>query len=175
MTNQTECDESKQCQTGSCPICTGIGWLFRNPYTTFVLRLFLGALLIYASIYKIQFPPHFARGVLNYEFFPFWLVNFIAITIPWVELIVGVFLVVGLFTRASNLIALGMFCVFFVLISWVLYWGLEIDCGCFSKALEGHLIDGSYLFRDGLFVLFSIQILFAKKIILSLDRLRHVG
>ena len=67
-------------------------------------RVLLGAIFIYASIHKIQEPYEFARIVHGYRLLPPELVNLVAITLPWIEVVTGAFLILGLFTRESALI-----------------------------------------------------------------------
>lgn len=165
---------NEQCTIkNGCPICGLIGWLFRNPYVALLARVFIGLIFIYASLDKIDKPPQFARSVLNYEFFPVWTVNLIAIIVPWLELIVGTLLVIGLFTMASNTIVFGMLIFFFVLIASALARGLEIDCGCFAASLEGQVMDWTYLLRDIGFILCSLVVYTMRKQILALDSLRR--
>lgn len=156
-----------------CPVCRGVWWLFRNPWLGLASRVFLAGIFIFASLDKIAHPPQFARSVLNYEFFPVWTVNLIAIMVPWVELIVGVLLLAGLFTYANNLIVFGMLWFFFVLIAQALVRGLEIDCGCFSVHLAGQIMDWTYLVRDVGFILCSVQLFTARRLVLALDELRR--
>jgi len=169
-----ERDRKQACCSGmmECPICRGIWWLLRNPWLGLASRVFVAAIFIYASFDKIAHPPQFARSVLNYEFFPVWSVNLIAIMVPWIELIVGILLLVGLFTYASNLVVFGMLCFFFVLIAQALMRGLEIDCGCFSVHLTGQIMDWTYLVRDLLFIACSVHVFTARRLVLALDRLR---
>jgi len=64
-------------------------------------RLILGAIFIYASIDKVLHPEAFAKAVFNYQILPHAFINATAIVLPWLELILGVFLIVGLFREGS--------------------------------------------------------------------------
>jgi len=103
-----------------------IEWLWR------LVRLVLGGIFIYASIDKILHPAQFAQAIVNYKILPRVMVNFFAITLPWVELIGGTFLIVGIFEWASVTLYNGLMIVFMVAIATSLARGLNITCGCFT-------------------------------------------
>ena len=118
-------------------------------------RLILGAVFIYASIDKIAHPEAFAKAVYNYQILPGFLINLTAIILPWLELILGLFLIIGLFREGSAFIVTLLLIVFFVAIIFNLARGLDIHCGCFSTSTEGtnNVPMVWYVFRDGIFLL----------------------
>ena len=60
------------------------------------MRLLLGGIFVWASIYKILDPTAFAGVINNYQLLPDALINGFAVTLPWLELVLGVFLIFGL-------------------------------------------------------------------------------
>jgi putative oxidoreductase len=106
-----------------------------NKYLVFAARLILGAVFIYASLEKIQNPAGFAQAIYNYRMVPESLINIMAIVLPWLELICGVLIIVGVFVRGSALLIGAMLAVFIVALSSAILRGLDISCGCFT--LEG--------------------------------------
>jgi len=118
-------------------------------------RLILGAVFIYASIEKIAHPEAFAEAIYNYQILPDALINLTAIILPWLELILGIFLIIGLFREGSALIVMGLMVVFLSAMVFNLARGLDIHCGCFSTSTEdyGNAPMVWYVFRDGLFLL----------------------
>ena len=68
------------------------GFLRSRP-ALIVSRLILGGIFIYAAMDKIAHPDQFAEIVYNYKLLPGALVNLMAIVLPWVEILAGVFLV----------------------------------------------------------------------------------
>ena len=98
----------------------------------FVLRLFLGGLLVYASHDKLFDPQPFANAVDNYQILPYSLVNLAAIVLPWIEMVTGLCLIAGVFAPGAGLVATGMFAVFTVALVSAVLRGLNINCGCFS-------------------------------------------
>ena len=63
----------------------------------FIFRVILGIIFIYASYDKILDPSGFSRNIHNFHVTPIAVENLAALIIPWIELIIGVFLIFGLF------------------------------------------------------------------------------
>lgn len=97
-----------------------------------LLRVALGAVFIVASLDKIQNPEAFATSIANYRVLPYTVINGMAIVLPWLEFVTGTVLVLGIWIRASTIIAWGLLFTFSVAISQALFRGLDISCGCFS-------------------------------------------
>jgi len=106
--------------------------LFTQKYFAPLVRIVLGAIFIYASMDKIANMPDFAKVILNYKILPVQLVNLLAIFLPWLEFVLGVFLIIGKFERASLLVYSAMMVVFIIALLQAQIRGLDISCGCFS-------------------------------------------
>jgi len=143
--------------------------LIDNKYTILIFRITLGALFVYASVDKILYPTSFADSVSSYQVVPRPLLNIVAITFPWCELVAGLFLLNGFKTRSSNILIFLMLCLFNVLIISVLARGLQIDCGCFSSGSDP--IGIPKLLEDYGYLLMSLAIFFFDKGFFSLDSL----
>lgn len=104
---------------------------------TTVARLVVGIVLIAAALDKIAAPDAFAKNIINYDMVPVSLVNLMALILPWMELITGTALVLGIWVRAGAAIAAALLLVFIVAISAAMAQGLNINCGCFSQTGEG--------------------------------------
>ncbi len=98
-----------------------------------LIRFFLGFVFIYASINKISSPSDFALSISNYQLFPDFLVNFIAVFIPWLELVCGFGLIFGFYLKENALVYLSMLVIFTLLIALSIIRGLDIECGCFGS------------------------------------------
>jgi uncharacterized membrane protein YphA (DoxX/SURF4 family) len=122
-------------------------WLWR------FLRVILGSVFIYASADKIINPEQFAYAISNYKLLPVELVNFVALLIPWLEAVVGIFLIVGLFEWVSLTLYNGMMIMFMIVIVISLARGLNISCGCFSSDPNAEKMTWLTLFRDSLLLL----------------------
>jgi uncharacterized membrane protein YphA (DoxX/SURF4 family) len=97
-----------------------------------LVRLGLAAVFIFSALPKIQAPDLFASNVFNYQMLPAWGVNAMAIALPWLELVLGVCLALGLWTRASAVIVAGLMVVFIGAFVSATARGLNISCGCFE-------------------------------------------
>ena len=105
-----------------------------NKYFIFGIHIVLGFLFILAAIEKIAQPEEFAKAITNYRLVPNATVNVFAIALPWVELLAGLSILVGLLTRGSSLILTFLLGVFIIAIAVSLARGLDISCGCFGTA-----------------------------------------
>jgi len=128
----------------------------RPAHHAFLLsRLFLGGILVYASYDKILHPVPFAEIVYNYQILPDILVNLAALFLPWIELLVGLSLILGLWLPGAILISNLLLLIFFSTLVFNMARGLDIDCGCFTVSVGpssgGHML--WYLLRDGFFLL----------------------
>lgn len=106
--------------------------LFENKIISFLVRIVLGAVFVYASFDKMANPEAFANIIDNYHLLPYWMVNGLAIFLPWLELITGLLLITGKWVKASLLLYNIMLVVFIIALSQALIRGLDISCGCFS-------------------------------------------
>lgn len=132
--------------------------LYANPYTSVIFRWAVGLIFIYASADKLLNPSAFAVVVYNYKVLPGSFINLVAITLPWLELVCGILLITGLFSRAAALILSMLLLIFFCALSISLYRGIDISCGCFSVSTTADTISTSYMVRDLLILAMSIQI-----------------
>ena len=131
-------------------------WL-THPITAFVLRIVLGCVFIYASLDKIKHPDLFAEAVYNYQLLPEIAVNLVAISLPWLELLSGILLVLGLWMEGSILILSGLMVVFIGALGINLARGLDVHCGCFITQ-SSDPITILTLFRDSLFLLLAFYL-----------------
>lgn len=105
----------------------------------FLLRLALGGVFVYAGALKILHPQLFAHEIDQYSLLPHAGINLLAVTLPWVELVAGLALVLGVWVRAGALVVTGMSTVFLLAIISVLARGLKIKCGCFGNVGESFI------------------------------------
>jgi uncharacterized membrane protein YphA (DoxX/SURF4 family) len=97
-----------------------------------VLRIFLGGFYVLAGSLKVPDPAKFAEAVGNYRIVPHELINLVAITLPWIEITAGLFLMLGIWQKASAWLINIMTLVFIAGIVAALARGLNIECGCFG-------------------------------------------
>ena len=111
-------------------------------------RIYLGGVFLFACWSKILQPADFALSIATYQILPLSLINLSAIILPWLELLVGLMLVLGLFTRANALLCAGMLLIFIAAISSALYFDLRLSCGCFASGEAAHEISMVTIWRD---------------------------
>ena len=130
-----------------------------NTWIELAARWIIGITFIYASYHKIFAPADFAKIVYGYDLFPYDSINLIAIILPFIELIAGLALILGIYPRSAMLIINGMLAAFIIVLSINLIRGHEFDCGCFSAKEAGFFSSAeSTLVRDIIYLLLGLQI-----------------
>lgn len=129
-------------------------------YVQPLFRIILGLLLLIAGYLKIQDNSALFETVAYITWVPTILQSFVIDTLPWIEVLVGGFLVIGFFKRwvipAGALIYAG----FFVFAIYGLGSGMEGDCGCFGDVDDSNILSmvlgstfgWSMIIRNGIFV-----------------------
>lgn len=92
--------------------------------------LVVGAVLLYSGLTKIDQTYGFYESILNYRLAGPHLAMWLAICLPWLELLVGLSLVSGMARRGGLLLSIGLFLLFLVAIATAMARGLQITCGC---------------------------------------------
>ena len=96
-------------------------------------RLAVGGVLIWSGLLKITNPLDFARTITNYRLFPEFLAFLGAIILPWLELLIGLCLITGIFRCGASFLAVCLFGGFVVVIAATLLRGINTECGCFGS------------------------------------------
>jgi putative oxidoreductase len=109
-----------------------------NGWIELAARWILGLTFIYASYHKIVAPADFAKIVYGYDLFPEISINLIAIVIPFLELVIGLALVIGIYPRSAAIIISGLLLAFITASAINLIRGHEFNCGCFSSVQDGY-------------------------------------
>ena len=103
-----------------------------QPWLTLLARLILGAVLLVAGALKVTNLPKSAMAVRAYELLPIPLANFLGYTLPWIEIGLGLLLIVGVTVKISGALGTLTMLVFIIAIAQAWARGLSIDCGCFG-------------------------------------------
>jgi len=122
-------------------------WLAR-PAVMRVTRITLGLVFVIAALTKIGDLPWFAEQLQNYRIAPAWSENALAIVMPWIELLAGLALVLGIRARAGGAVALGLMIVFTLAVAAAWARGLDFRCGCFGKVGASSI--GAHKFAENL-------------------------
>ena len=135
-------------------------------------RLYLGLVFLFACWHKILHPEVFALDVATYDILPLSLVNLQAIILPWVELVSGLLLILGVRSRAAALLIFGMMVMFIVALSTALARGIDTSCGCFaSAAATDDPISWRTIARDVFWMVLALYVVAADRAPLGLARL----
>jgi uncharacterized membrane protein YphA (DoxX/SURF4 family) len=120
-------------------------------------RWILGVVFIYASYDKLFHPQAFADIIYHYQILPDRLINVTAIFLPWLELLTGIFLMIGFWMPGTIIWCNFLLVVYIGALSFNLARGLDIDCGCFSVA-GGRSINIETILWDVVFLALSIYL-----------------
>ena len=120
-----------------------------------IIRIAIGCMFIYSSLPKIRHPYDFLSSVYSYELVGPKLGMFVAMTLPWLEVIVGVCLVGGVFVSGALLASAAMAAMFTFVLGSAMYHSLNITCGCFG-ASSTEIVGISTLLRAAIIGLLSV-------------------
>ncbi len=98
----------------------------RNTLLFISARILLGGIFVIASLDKILHPGAFAEIIHNYQILPDILINLTAIILPWVELLLGLFLVIGLWQPGAALLSTILLAVFWGSLLFNLIRGVNV-------------------------------------------------
>ncbi len=138
-----------------------------NKYLLLLFRVIVGFVFIYAGILKISDPAGFSDAINNYDLLPLSFVNFFAITLPWIEVVAGLFLLFGISVKENSFIISVMLVVFLLAIVISLGRGLNIECGCFGTS-SGTKVGIIKLVENSILLIFSFVLIKFDSIFLSL-------
>ena len=109
-----------------------------QPWLTFVFRLILGGVLLVAGALKVTDPYSSATSVRAYQILPVDLANLLGFILPFAEVAIGIFLIVGIWVRLNAIAGGALMIMFIIAIGQAWARGISLDCGCFGK---GGLLD----------------------------------
>ncbi len=119
-------------------------------------RILLAAVFVYAAWTKLSQPWEvFALSIDSYGVLPEWAVVLAARALPWVEMALGLLLLLG-FQLVAVSSAVSLLLVGFM-VAMVRAWTLDlgIDCGCFGI---GQAVSPGTLARDGALTLLALGV-----------------
>lgn len=144
--------------------------LYRSGALMVFCRLAIGLLFVYMGFKKAMDPVTFLKLVREYEMFPdniWWLLNFTVATLPWVEILCGLLLLLGIAHRGTALLVMVMLSVFTPMI-WLRGLGIHdaehipfcriiFDCGCGAGPVNfcWKMAENIALFLAAALILFS--------------------
>jgi len=144
--------------------------ILTNPWLTIRIQIALGIIFVVAALPKIVDPPSFAHMIYNYHLVPGALINFMALVMPWIELLCGLALILGIWQGTARSIIGALLITFVLAIAINLARGNAIDCGCFdvsaaNKTREERLADMRWvILRDLGLLLMVAQLWWASRV-----------
>lgn len=99
--------------------------------TVVLIRLLLGGLFLAAGLAKVGNPLQTLAAIYSYQvIIPDWVANAAAHALPWMEILLGIGLIAGLWLPVAACSAAAVLAIFTVLTAQAWWRGLDIDCGC---------------------------------------------
>ena len=123
-----------------------------------VARLGLAAVFLVSGVLKAIDPDATYVAVRAYDVLPKLGVALVAGVLPWLEIAIGLLLLVGIATRAVAVVSAVLLLAFMAGVTQAWARGLSIDCGCFGGggAVDpGQTTYGLELLRDAGFLLMA--------------------
>ncbi|MDE2481231.1 MAG: DoxX family membrane protein [bacterium] len=96
------------------------------------VRLALGLVLVVTGALKVGHAPDLAAAIAGFRLLPGAVVAPMALILPYFELLLGGYLLVGLFTRAAAWIACAQFAIYAAAIASAVLRHIPANCGCFG-------------------------------------------
>lgn len=103
-----------------------------QPWIGLFARLTLGGVLFIAGYLKVSAPDKSQMAVRSYEMLPNSIANLLGLVLPFLEIAIGILLVLGALTKVMAALGGLTMVIFIIAISQAWARGLNIDCGCFG-------------------------------------------
>ncbi len=123
-----------------------------------VARVILGSVLIIAGWDKITDPATFARAIDNYHILPYGLENSAAIVLPWLEVILGISIIIGFMVDGAAGLSLGLMIMFITAIIIAILRGYNIECGCGLR--PGEMVGVGKVIEDLFYIVMCVLLIF---------------
>jgi uncharacterized membrane protein YphA (DoxX/SURF4 family) len=130
-----------------------------SPAVLRISRTILGILIAWAALAKLADVPAFAAQIHNFRIVPIWSENLVAITLPWVELVAALALLLGIQARSGAFVVTVLLAVFTLAVGAALVRGLDIACGCFGTADATRVGYGKLLQNTGMLAVAAVAAL----------------
>ena len=113
-------------------------------------RIFITFVFIYSGYIKLREPLQFAVALTGYRLIPDQFIFPIATYFPWVEILLGVGILIGWKIRYFAAGASALLLFFISILAVTYFRGIEASCGCFSF---DDPITPLTILRDGMIIL----------------------
>ena len=125
-------------------------------FILFLLRVITGILFIYSGYSKLMAPrADFIGAILGYQIVGAQTASWMAAIFPWIELVAGVFFILGLWTRPALWVLWGLNAMFMVAILSALLRRIPLEnCGCFGEGAKALPVQATLALDVFLFFVF---------------------
>jgi uncharacterized membrane protein YphA (DoxX/SURF4 family) len=134
-----------------------------------VVRVLLGGLLVVAGTLKIGHATELAANIAGFRLLPATIVGPLAVAIPFIEILLGAYLVAGLFTRAAATLAALQFVCYAGAIASAVVRHIPVNCGCFGPN-DSAVADWPHVAFDLMLAVASLFIAYGAPGALAVDR-----
>jgi putative oxidoreductase len=142
---------------------TKMNWfqaLEENRYVVLVFRLILTGFFLTSAYGKlVDIERYSVDAVYNFGILPMFLARPFGLSMPFIELLCGLGLLFGIFTRLSALGIVLMSFSFFIAKAIVLSQGRSIECGCFGAVID--TLASVTIFMDIPMIVLALVIIFS--------------
>jgi len=138
--------------------------------------LVLAAVLLISGVIKALDARETIVAVRAYQLVPESLVGAVAAVLPYLEIALGLLLLIGLATRLAAVLAAVVMVIFVAAVTSAAARGLSIDCGCFGGGGEvaaGQTAYTAEILRDLGLLAMAVYLTIRPDTPLSVDRLVH--
>jgi len=134
-----------------------------------IVRVVIGLIFIVAGAAKVGHAAEFAAQIAGFRILPQVVIAPMALALPFLEILLGGYLIIGLFTRAAAWIAVILFATFDLAIASAVVRGMTVSCGCFGPN-DKTVTTWAEVARDAVFVLLALVVALRPPGTLALDR-----
>lgn len=134
-----------------------------------ILRIVLGAIFIVAGGSKVGHADVFAAQIAGFRLLAPAVIAPIAIALPFLEILLGIYLILGLFTRTAAWAAVILLGIFDLAIASAVVRGMTVSCGCFGPT-DASVTTWPEVARDAVFVILAAVVALRPPGMLALDR-----
>lgn len=131
-------------------------------------RLVVGGLFVVAGAMKVVDMRTFVDVVQAYRIAPHVLIVPIAFAVPWMEVVLGAGVLLGLWLRSSAVLSAGLLLAFAAGLIVNIARGADISCGCFGPYFADTSLEGALL-RNAVLIGMSGVLFMVRNVPFSLD------
>ena len=124
-------------------------------------RPILAGIFLYSGYVKIQEPLQFAVAISGYKLVPENFIFPLATYLPWLEVALGLGILIGWKIRYFSLAAAALLLFFIVVLTITISRGIEANCGCFSL---DERISPKTIARDSLILIPALFLIAEKRL-----------